>query len=143
MRAQGGSCSEDWGSGGGGGGGGGHGWQSRFGSIRLLTSQLALADSVGTVLDLHALEVQPLAVERLRELLDPWLVGGGGGMPVDDEGGPEEPCPICLGVIHHGQGQLPRVRCGTCVGRFHAACIYRWLEGKEGVWKCPLCQTEL
>ncbi len=129
-------------------------------SIELSASQRADADAVRNAFDLSLLEVQPVAVGALRRLLDPWLAGeriegvsegeddaqaGGGDAAAD--------CPICFSYVHPSTGQLPRVRCNTCPGRFHAACIYRWfranaeaheLSGGDGPRRdtCPLCRSD-
>ena len=55
----------------------------------------------------------------------------------------EEPCPICLSVIHTTSRQLPRVLCGTCRNAFHACCLYRWLSSRQGAGRCPICQTAI
>ena len=109
---------------------------------RLLASQIVISDELGASLDLHALEGQPRVVQLLRELVEPWLTGGDAGEGEEEEA-EEEPCPICLSLKHAGTSQLPRLRCGVCGNGFHASCIYRWLEGRAGDLKCPLCQSAL
>ena len=76
-------------------------------------------------------------------MLDPWLTSDAH----DDVLTTEEPCPICLAVVHTPSRQLPRVQCATCRNGFHANCIYRWLEhgrtrGEES-GRCPMCRGSL
>lgn len=118
---------------------GGHGVDActeQFGArCRILPAQLELADEVASQLDAHALEQQPHVITLLGKLLEPWLPSS-----ELDANAEEEPCPICLAVRHACTAALPRLRCGTCRHGFHAACLYRWLEGVEAC-KCPLCQS--
>ena len=131
------------------GGGIGGGTGGGIGDARLISSQLAAADALASVLDLHALEAQPRVVEQLRGLLEPWLVSGERvAVPTEEaahgeEEGGEEPCPICLSVEHVKSRQRPRVACGTCHNAFHACCLYRWLGTQPAAGRCPLCQTPM
>ena len=49
-------------------------------------------------------------------------------------------CPICYSVVHPTKKTLPKVRCGTCKGKFHRYCIYKWTKTSQKS-TCPLCRS--
>lgn len=51
-----------------------------------------------------------------------------------------EECLICYAVIAPSNGQLPKLKCRTCLRRFHGACLYKWFQS-SGKSNCPHCQS--
>ena len=49
-------------------------------------------------------------------------------------------CPICYSVVHPTKKTLPKVKCGTCKGKFHRYCIYKWTKTSQKS-TCPLCRS--
>ena len=124
--------------------------------VVLSSGQLQMADTIRDTLDLHALQPQRAALDLLREAFEPWTAVGAladEACVATDESA-EEPCPICLLVVHTKSFQRPRLRCATCKYGMHATCIYRWLSQQSGPGtlalgqveneaKCPLCRSPL
>ena len=113
--------------------------------VTLSSNQVALAEEIASCLDLHALRPQARALELLRAALEPWVASSSAA---EDEDASEEPCPICLMVVHNKSRQRPRLRCATCRHGMHATCIFRWLDQRaessgDRQSKCPLCQSTL
>ena len=125
--------------------------------VTLSSNQRSLADAIAAALDLHALRPQFAALELLRSAVEPWLTEEVRSKAEREAvEASEDPCPICLSVIHAKSFQRPRLRCATCRHGMHATCIYRWLQqhaaqrggfadeaGSEPEAKCPLCQSAL
>ena len=117
---------------------------------------MALLATIRDTLDLHALQPQRAALDLLREAFEPWTAVGAlaDEVCVATDESAEEPCPICLLVVHTKSFQRPRLRCATCKYGMHATCIYRWLSQQSGPGtlalgqveneaKCPLCRSPL
>lgn len=51
-----------------------------------------------------------------------------------------EPCPICYSIVHTGDFGLPKVSCQVCSNRYHAACLYKWIN-TSGNSSCPTCRS--
>ncbi|KAI3605699.1 delta 9-fatty acid desaturase [Moniliophthora roreri] len=51
-------------------------------------------------------------------------------------------CAICYSIISVMDGSLPKKRCRTCKNRFHAACLYRWINTSHSS-SCPLCRSDI
>jgi hypothetical protein len=128
--------------------------------VTLTSGQIHLAEEIAARLDLQALRPQFAALELLRAAVEPWITTAGVGTSAVGVGGGadgaeppvEEPCPICLSVVHAKSFQRPRLRCATCRHGMHATCIFRWLQQRAAQrgWaeqaadvKCPLCQSTL
>ena len=127
--------------------------------VVLSSGQMKLADAIRDTLDLQALQPQRAALDLLRGAFEPWTAVStlAHEASATDESD-EEPCPICLLVVHTKSFQRPRLRCATCNHGMHATCIYRWLDQRaaqngpggftdapqaESDAKCPLCRSQL
>ena len=53
-----------------------------------------------------------------------------------------EPCPICFSVIHMTNHMMPRLSCGTCRNKYHAACLQKWFRSANKN-NCPMCQQPI
>ncbi|GJQ09334.1 hypothetical protein GpartN1_g1125.t1 [Galdieria partita] len=71
---------------------------------------------------------------NLRDAIDLWRRN------LDRQFEGVEECPICYSILHISNGTLPRLECTTCKHKFHAACLYKWLQS-SATSSCPLCRT--
>ncbi|EME32160.1 uncharacterized protein Gasu_05740 [Galdieria sulphuraria] len=71
---------------------------------------------------------------NLRDAIDLWRRN------LDRQFEGVEECPICYSILHISNGTLPRLECVTCKHKFHAACLYKWLQS-SATSSCPLCRT--
>lgn len=52
-----------------------------------------------------------------------------------------EPCPICYSMLAHGNKALPRMKCSTCVNKFHSECLRKWFSNSKD-HTCPMCRQK-